>query len=425
MLKTLKRLAYAGMFLLPIAAAGAQSSPLTPGDTIVTSPTAEGTVIKNVASATYTDINNNTYATVKDSVSITVGFLPAPNPNGQVSYSPASPSANDTATFTLKNSGNGTDSAIVASVTPGTGVSITRYVYNGTPYADLTALNAVIGQITLVSGASLPFPIKVVYAVSGTAGGATSFITLVQQSVRVATKSAKWKTAILPPVHDSVTVSPDAQAIAKVISNGAADYTYAFTVTNQGNRSNTFALSASVAGPANGTVTITNVSPASSGSLAPGGTATITVSYKVLDGTAPDKIVATASAAGATDDGDVTVTKSKASLSFTKTAHKTIGGAALTNTVADAVMPGDTLWYKLTVTNAAASADAKSIVITDVLSSALTYLTNTPDAAGWTVIEASGTVTATLNPATVITAGSSRFVWIATKITTVKTAPLP
>jgi uncharacterized repeat protein (TIGR01451 family) len=428
MLTTLKRLAFAGMFLLPIGAATAGAQ--TPGDTIVTSPTAEGTSIKNVASATYTDINNNAYATVKDSVSIKVGFLPAPNPTGQVSYSPGSPSVGDTAVFTLTNSGNGTDSAIVASVTPGTGVSITRYRYNGTVYADLPSLNAVIGKITLISGASLPFPIQVIYAVDGTSGGASSFLTLVQQSVRVAAKSAKWRTAILPPAKDSVTVSPDGATVAKVVSNGATDYSYSFTVTNRGNRANTFSLSAAVAGPSNGTVTISSVSPGSSGSLAPGGTATITVLYKVLNGSAPDKIIASATSAGASDVGDVTVSVSKASLAFAKTAYKTKAGVALTNTTADAVVPGDTIWYKLVVTNAAGSADANKIVMTDVLSSSLTYLTATADIpADWTISPTTSagitTVTATLVSTVFVPAGTSRFIWIAARISTVTTPPTP
>lgn len=416
MLKNLKRLAVAGMFLLPLGALHAQ------GGTITTSPTAEGTQIKNVASATYTDVNNNAYTAVKDSISITVGFLPAPNPTGQLTYSPASPSVGDTASFTITNSGNGIDSASV-SVVLGTGLSFSKFVYNGVVYADAASLNAVISKIQLAAGASLPLPLKVVYDVLGNAGGAAPTIVLTQASVRTPAKTATWTTTINPPVFDSVTVSPDNATIAKVVSNGAADYTYTFTVTNKGNHNATFALGASVAGPANGTVTITNVSPASSGSLIPGATATITVSYKVLAGTAPDKIVASASGP-ASDVGDVTVSVSKASLSVAKTAWTSMsGGTLIANNAANAIVPGTTYYYKLAVTNAAGSADASKIVLTDVLSSSLTYVSSAGDVpADWAIststVAGVTTVTATFDPAKVVTAGATRFIWIGAKITT-------
>jgi hypothetical protein len=68
MLTNLKRLAVAGMFLLPLGAATLHAQTGTP----------EGTTIVNTATASFTDINNNTYTAVSGSASVKVGFLAAP-----------------------------------------------------------------------------------------------------------------------------------------------------------------------------------------------------------------------------------------------------------------------------------------------------------------------------------------------------------
>ena len=423
MLKNLKRLAYAGMFLLPL---GAATTLRAQGGPITTTPTAEGTVIKNVASASFSDVNGNTYTAVKDSVSITVGFLAAPNPTGQLSYTPASPSTGDTAVFTLTNSGNGRDSMSV-SFAFGTGLSFSSIRYNTTTYT-LAQFNTFLATQGLAAGASLPFPVKLVYDVDGSTGGVTRTITLTQGSLRTVAATANWITSIIPPAHDSVTVSPDGATVAKVVSNGATAYTYSFTVTNKGNRANTFSVSSAVAGPANGTVTITGTSPSTTGSLAPGGTSTITVSYRVFDGTAPDKIVLSASGTGASDDGDVTVSVSKANLTFAKTAWTAMtAGTLITNTTADAIKPGVTYYYKLAVTNTSGSADAYGVVLTDVLPASLTYVSATADVgADWTITNSTTagvtTVTATMvttPTAVTIPAGTTRYIWIGAKISTV------
>lgn len=406
MLTQLKRLALAGMLLLPFGAASlhAQGTP-------------EGTTITNVATASFTDINNNAYSSVKDSAMVKVGFLAAPNPGGQASYTPASPSVSDTAYFTIKNSGNGIDSATV-NVTGASGLTISGYVYNGTAYATLAALNAVISKVSLTSGSSLPFPLKVVYSVDNKSGGLTLALTLTQLSVRTPAVTANWVTNIIPPVSNAVTVTPDAGTIAKVVSNGAPAYTQAFVVTNTGNSGNTFSTTASL-GTANATVTITGIST-SSVTLAPGANTTVNVTYTVANGTF-DKIVLTASGTGASDTGDMTVSVSKASLSMSKTAWTAmVAGTLIPNTTAGAIVPGTVFYYKLSVSNAASSADAKSVVITDVLPAGLTYVSSAADIpADWSISQTgavtSATVTATLTP--VITAGNSRFIWVGVKIT--------
>lgn len=403
MLTQLKRLAAAGMFLLPLGAAALHAQ----------SPTPEGTTITNTATASFTDINNNTYTAVTGSVSVKVGFLAAPNPGGQASYTPASPSTGNVAAFTIKNSGNGIDSATVSVSAPG--VSITGYSYNGTSYTTLAALNAVIKLVSLTAGSSLPFPVNVIYTVDGSSGGATLPITLTQLSVRTPAVTANWVTNVMPPAVPGVSVTPKAGTIAKVPTNGAPAYTQSFTVTNTGNASNTFAIAASIGLPNNSTVTITGVS-ASSVPLAAGANTSVTVTYTVANGTS-DQILLKASGGGVNDTGDMTVTVSKASLSLAKSAWTAMsGGVAITNTTADAIVPGTVFYYKLAVTNAAGSADAKSVVISDPLPATLTYVSAAGDIpADWSISQSSGTVTATLTP--VVTAGTTRFIWVGVKIT--------
>lgn len=416
MLKKLKRLAYAGMFLLPLAAA-----PLRAQDTTVTTtPSLEGTTIKNVATASYTDANNNTYTAARDSVSVLVGFFAAPNPTGATSATPASPSTGNIATFTLRNSGNGIDSATVGFSTDSGGLTITKYTYNGISYSTLDSLNNVIKLVSLAPNGSLN--VSVTYNVGGTVGGKTLPLKIRQYSVRTPATSYTHTTLLTPPLAFSVQVTPDLGTTSNLVSNGAAPYTYTFTVKNTGNASDTYAISAAVAGPSNGTVVITGTS-VSSLQINAGATKTFTVSYRVLAGTAPDKINVTA-AGSATDYGDVTVSIRKAALTLAKTAHKTIGGAVLDTTAANAVVPGTAFYYKLAVTNGSAAADAKSVVITDALPGAVSYESATGDVpADWTITESAGTITATLNAD--ITAGSTRYIWVKVQIKTTPATVLP
>lgn len=415
MLTNLKRLAVAGMFLLPMGAATLHAQ----GGVITTTPTAEGTTITNTATASFTDVNGNTYTAVTGSVSVKVGFLAAPNPSGQLTYTPASPSTLNVAAFTIKNSGNGIDSATVNAVA-GAGLTITGYSYNGTNYATAAALNAVIKLVSLASGASLPFPVDVIYSVGSSSGGASPTIVLTQTSVRNVALSASWTTTINPPVVPGVTVTPDNATIAKVPNNGTPAYSYSFTITNTGNASNTFAITRALA-TSNSTVVLGALS-STSVTLAAGANTTVTLNYTVLDATS-DKIVVTATGTGATDAGDVTVSVSKAAITLAKTAWTLMsGGVLITNTTADAIVPGTVFYYKLAVTNTAGAADAKTVVISDPLPAALTYVSSAGDVpADWTISTAvaAGITTVTANLTPTMTAGTTRFIWVGVKITTV------
>jgi len=417
MFTSLKRLAYAGMFLLPLAAAPLQAQ-ITP---IVTSPTAEGTTITNTATASYTDANGNTYTPASGSVTVTVGFLAAPNPSGAASVTPASPSTGNVASFPITNSGNGIDTVSVSVTAPG--LTITGYRYNGTNYATLALLNVQLKTISLAAGAPLPFPVEVVYNVGSTSGGSTLSITIVASSVRSPAVSYNWITNVLPPATYGVTVGPDGATVARVPSNTAPDYSASFTITNTGNTSNTYSLSRSLT-TANGVVTLGALSQVSI-TLAAGASGSVTVAYRVNDVAATDNIQVSASGSGGVSDvGDLTVNVSKAAITMAKAAYATMASAtALTNTAADAIVPGTTFYYKLSITNTAGAADASGIVITDALPASLTYVSSAGDvAADWTITQAGSTVTATMTPAMTIAAGATRFIWVGVRISTVTTA---
>ena len=85
---SLKTMAMAGIFgLLATAQGWAQT------------PTPEGTVIRNIASVTFTDANSNAYAAVADTVDITVGFGAGIDVTGPASATPAAGSNGNTLTL--------------------------------------------------------------------------------------------------------------------------------------------------------------------------------------------------------------------------------------------------------------------------------------------------------------------------------------
>src|SRR2546425_9843986 len=84
----------------------------------VRAQTPEGTVITNTATATYTDANNNPYAAVSGSVSVTVGFKAGLTVTANTpTPSSASPRTADTMTFTAAHAGNCTDRVTISENT--------------------------------------------------------------------------------------------------------------------------------------------------------------------------------------------------------------------------------------------------------------------------------------------------------------------
>jgi uncharacterized repeat protein (TIGR01451 family) len=410
MLQHLKRLTIGALLVAPLLAAPLHAQTATP----------EGTVIKNKATATYSDANANTgYASVSDSVSVTVGFLAGVNPTSPASVTPASPSTADTIAFTLQNVGNGTDTAQVSIPAPGSSVTITGYRWNGTTYATVAALNTALSTFTLASGATTV--IKVVYDVGNGAGGQTIPVSLTQTSKRSPTTSATTTTNVQPPGARAVAVTPKNATVTQLPTNGTP-YTYTFTVTNNGNSSDTYNLAAAIGGTPAGAVTIVSVNGVAgttgTTTLAAGASTTITVGYNVAFGVAAgtsDKIVFTATSqasAAVNDAGDVTVTVTKAAVTMTKTAWKDDQVTPLPG--GSQVKPGDFIQYKVAVTNGASAAAAQSIVVSDALPAEVTYSSATGDATGWSISQVAGTVTASLSGS--LAAGATRYFWIRVQV---------
>lgn len=410
--KTLRRVALAGLLLAPFAARPAHAQ---------VTPTPEGTTITNTASATWTDANGNTYSPATASVSVMVGFKAGPDVQSPVSVAPASPSTGNEIPFTIVNTGNGIDSVTV-SATAAAGVTITGYKIGSTTYATLAELNAALASTPISASGSVV--VTVVYTVATGQGGQTIPVSLTATSRRTpaatgATDSSS--TNVLPAVAAGVVVTPDGGTVDRLPSgSGPTTYTETFTVQNTGNRTDTFSLSAS----AGSILTIVSVNgTAGSGgtiNLASGGTTTVDVVYTVSNSAAAgatESLVLTATStntASVTDPGNRVVRVVRAAISMTKEAFQdnqttAIGGPSSS----DRVLPGQYIQYKVTVTNtggAAATLTGTGFGITDALPSQVTYVSTSADAAGWTITESGGTVSAALTGT--LAAGASRFFWI-------------
>lgn len=403
--------------LAPVAFATLAAFALPAAAHAQTSPTPEGTTITNTATATYTDANSNSYSSVSASASVVVGFAAGVDATSATSVTPASPSTADTLPVTLKNIGNGTDTAVVA-VTAANGLTITGYVLNGTTYASVAALNTALGTTSIPAGGSVL--VKVVYNVAAGQGGATLPITVTQSSKRTPATTDPTTTNVQPPVSTSLSVTPkSATPLDRLPSNGT-QYTQTFTVTNGGNASDSYSL----LGAANADLTIVSVNgtAGTSGgsiSVAAGASQTVNVVYTVNAAStagALDSLKLTATSAAnntTTDRGFVIVRTVKAAITVTKQAFRDDQTTAI-NASTDRVLPNDYIQYKITVTNAAGAAAAQTVRVSDPLPAAVTYDSSTPDAAGWTLAQASGTVTGDL--AGTLAAGASRYFWIRVKV---------
>jgi uncharacterized repeat protein (TIGR01451 family) len=380
------------------------------------SPTPENTVITNVATVTYTDANGNTYSPVTASVSVTVGFSGGLSLTGAATVSPASPSTNDTLTFTYTNPGNGTDSLRVTEAISNPAVmSVTGYRVNGVTYASLAALNTALSGIAVSAGGTLV--IKVIYDVPAGQGGIPSDYTLTGFSRRDGTKTQAATTQVFPSLTAGVTVTPDAGQNLQRLPSNATTYTATFTVRNDGTGPDNFNLAASHPGTAISIVSVNGVNGTTGtiNGLAAGVSQNVTVVYSVLNVAAgtKDTVVLTATSSAnntVSDQGKIDLTVIKAALAVAKAAYRddqtTLIGAGL-------VLPGEYLQYKITVTNNGAGA-ASSVQISDPLPAELTYDSSTGDAAGWSFSVAGNTVTATLTGS--LASGASRFIWIRARV---------
>lgn len=418
MTRTLKRLAFAGLFLLPVAA-----TPLA-----AQTPTAEGTVITNTASASFSDANSNTYSAVTASASVTVGFLAGPNPTAlAATATPAAGSTGNTMTFTIKNSGNGTDNFSLGE-NAHSGVTVTNYSYNGTSYATLALLNTALATAGNALTAGSSGTLILTYSVAAGTGGTSIPVTITETSVRTPASFASATTTVNPPASRSVAVTPDA-ATQSLLPKSSV-YTQTFTITNNGNASDTYNIAAAVSSSVTGSVTINTVNgvagtTTTTGVIAAGGSVTMDVTYTVNNQTgspatnvpagttAQITLTATSQASSSVSDaGDLTITVVRAAVTMTKVAYKddqtTVVGASL-------VVPGQYIQYLVTVTNGsgATAVAAQNIQVTDVLPTNVTYQSATGDATGWTI---SGTTTVVASLAGTLATGASRFFWIRVKV---------
>ena len=97
----------------------------------------------------------------------------------------------------------------------------------------------------------------------------------------------------------------------------------------------------------------------------------------------------------------------KPSLTITKQAFTDSG---FSSAVSGPVLPGVSIWYKITISNSSGTASAITIDLDDTLPSQVTYVTHGDDTNPlWTITETAGHIDATLSS---LAAGASAYFWI-------------
>jgi uncharacterized repeat protein (TIGR01451 family) len=397
-----------GLAALVAAAAAAPAHGQTP----------EGTVIRNIATVTFTDANSNAYAAVADTVDVTVGFVAGIDViAAAATVGPASPSTADTIAFQVSNIGNGTDSiAVSENISVGGVISVTGYRVSGTTYANLAALNTALAGAAIAQGGSVT--IQVIYDVAAGTGGVSTVYTLTATSRRDAGESDSDATTITPNLVAAVAVTPDGgQNLLRLPSNGT-NYTFTFTVTNNATGPDGFDLLASFPGTA---ITIVSVNGVAGDStritgLAAGASQNIDVVYSignVAAGTVDTLVLTARSVAtpATSDDGfaDLTVVRPLLAIAkepFRDDQSTPIGGG-------DTVAPGEFIQYRITVTNGG-SAAASSVHVDDLLPAELAFASATGDAAGWSFSNTGNDVDADLAGSLAVSA--SRFFWVRAQV---------
>jgi uncharacterized repeat protein (TIGR01451 family) len=398
---TLRRLALSALIAAPFLATSTVSAQ---------TPTREGTTITNIATASFTDANGNQYANVTAQASIVVGFMVSLDISASTAITPSAPSTGNELVYTIANNGNGIDNIVLTPTVPA-GIVVTGYVFNGTTYASIESLNTALATYGFEPQTSVE--VTMVYDVLLGYGGSTLPVAMQVQSLRDANGAGtdSTPTTVSPPMLTSFTLTPDGGNVNRLPSNGTT-YSEVFTITNTGNRQDTYSLTSS-----NGTVlTIGSVNGttglSSSITVAAGATQTFTVIYSVSEvaaGSSQQLAVAAVSSndAAVTEEGHYTISVIKAALAMTKSAFMENQTTPITGNV----LPGQVVWYRLTITNNGA-APAKSVQIIDPLPTQLNYVSS--NGTGWTTSELSGTVTANLGSD--LAPGASATVWIKTTI---------
>ncbi len=185
-------------------------------------------------------------------------------------------------------------------------------------------------------------------------------------------------------------------------------------MTNNGNGPDAFDLIASNPGTAITIVSVNGVAGDSTriSGVAAGASQNIDVIYSignVAAGTVDTLVLMGRSVANSSisDNGFADLTVVRPALTIAKVAYRddqttVIGGA-------DRVLPGDTIQYRITVTNSG-SAAADSVHVDDLLPAQLTFVSATGDAPGWTFNNSGNDVDADLSGS--LAALASRYFWI-------------
>jgi uncharacterized repeat protein (TIGR01451 family) len=372
--------------------------------------TSEGTVITNTATVTYTDANSNAYAPVSGSVSVTVGFTAGVSVTANTpSPTPASPSTGNQLTFTVTNAGNGTDSVSVSQNISVAGViTVTGYAIGATPYANLAALNLALSGTAVAQAGTVQIVVN--YDVASNQGGVNTVYTLTAASRRTPAATANGQSSITPASTYAVATTPDgAQNLQRL---PGSNYSFTFTVQNNGNGSEQFDLLAT--SPGSVVISIASVNGAAGDStrvtLAAGASQTYAVVYNVASVAAgsTDTLYLRArslSQPATLDDGFADLTVVKPNLTVTKQAFRDDGVTPVVGTV----LPGEFIRYQVTITNNG-STSATTVQVIDALPAELTYASGT--GTDWSFGVAGQTVTAdyTANGGVLAASASSSFV---------------
>ena len=374
--------------------------------------TAEGTVIANTATVSFSDANTNTYSTVDGVANVTVGHAAGIDVvAAAATATPVSPSSNNTLSFDVINIGNGVDTLSVAeNNSDATVLTVTKFTYNSTDYANIGLLNTALADSTVVAGDTVTIVVE--YSIASDKGGEPSTYTLTGTSVRDGSATDNDLTLVTPALTGTVTVTPDGgQSLTHLPSNGT-NYTFTFTVNNSQTGSDDFDLLAT--SPGSAVITIVSVNAFAGDSIrvtiGAGASPTFDVIYSVAGtATAQDTLYleARSVANGATtDSGFADMTVIEADLSITKVAYRS---DRVTPIGAGLVLPGEVIEYLVTVTNDG-GATASSVVVTDNLPAALTYASSLDVVGTWTVGGSGNNRTFTLT--TTLAASASGSFWI-------------
>lgn len=403
--RTLKSLALTGLFALFGAT-----------EVFAQGATPENTIIRNIATVSFTDANGNAYTPVLDTVDVTVGFVAGVDVDGPLTATPVVGSTDDTLTYTMQNLGNGRDSLVVSTTVDATVMINVRYRFNGTTHATVGALNtALLAYGSIAQDSTIT--IEVIYDVPAGSGGLSGDFMITGTSERDPTKDDTVTTTITPSETIDVTVTPDDTTVQRLPNSGTVPtYVDNFWVKNTGNGPEDYTIVASTSNP----TVITSATPSISSvnGLAAGDSVQVAVTYVVAN-VAPasiDTLFLTATSAtgpgAAVDSGSYIVTVVKPAITVLKEAYRDGPGALIAPT--DSVVPGEFIMYKITVTNTGVAA-AQTVVVDDVVPGELqSVVASDPAADGWDFTGTSGnTVKATLAS---LAGGGSAEVWIRAQV---------